>query len=116
MAETTLGELLDPLTIEGDLYETLPDGAVRCYACGHRCLIKQGRRGICKVRFNQDGRLRVPWGYVSGLQSDPVEKKPFYHFLPGSEQASSDRHSYRMERRKMGTRSGARARTFHRFV
>jgi pyruvate formate lyase activating enzyme len=85
MAETTLGELLDPLTTEGDLYEALPDGAVRCYACGHRCLIRPGRKGICKVRFNQDGRLQVPWGYVGALQSDPTEKKPFFHLLPGSD-------------------------------
>jgi pyruvate formate lyase activating enzyme len=85
MPKSTLGELLDPLTTEGDLYEALPDGAVRCYACGHRCLIRPGRRGICKVRFNQNGELRVPWGYVGALQSDPTEKKPFFHLLPGSD-------------------------------
>lgn len=85
MTEGTLGELLDPLTIEGELYEALPGGAVRCYACGHRCLIREGRRGICKVRFNQEGRLRVPFGYVGALQSDPTEKKPFFHLLPGSD-------------------------------
>lgn len=54
-------------------------------ACGHRCLIPAGRRGICKVRFNQDGQLRVPFGYVAGVQCDPVEKKPFYHVYPGSD-------------------------------
>ncbi len=52
-------------------------------ACGHRCLIGPVRRGICKVRFNQNGELRVPFGYVSGLASDPVEKKPFFHVYPG---------------------------------
>jgi pyruvate formate lyase activating enzyme len=51
-------------------------------------LIKPGRRGICQVRFNQAGELRVPWGYVAALQIDPIEKKPFSHFLPGSEALS----------------------------
>lgn len=82
---SNLSEELDRMTVTGELYETLPDGAVRCYACGHRCLIREGRRGICQVRFNQDGELRVPWGYVAALQADPIEKKPFFHLLPGSE-------------------------------
>jgi pyruvate formate lyase activating enzyme len=80
-----LADLLDTMTVEGELYEQLPDNAVRCYACGHRCLIREGRRGICQVRFNAGGKLRVPWGYVAALQSDPIEKKPFFHILPGSE-------------------------------
>src|SRR3990170_2175511 len=82
---STLAEQIDAMTVEGDLYEQLPDGAVRCFACGHRCLIRPGKRGICKVRFNQDGVLRVPWGYVAALQCDPTEKKPFFHLFPGSE-------------------------------
>lgn len=82
---SNLSDVLDRLTVPGELYEALPDGAVRCYACGHRCLIRPGRRGICQVRFNQDGELRVPWGYVAALQADPVEKKPFFHLLPGSD-------------------------------
>jgi pyruvate formate lyase activating enzyme len=79
-----LGELLNQLTVEGTLYEKLPDNAVRCYACAHRCLIRDGREGICRVRFNQGGRLYVPHGYVGALQVDPTEKKPFFHILPGS--------------------------------
>jgi pyruvate formate lyase activating enzyme len=75
---------LDDLTSEAKLYEKLPGQAVRCYACAHRCLIREGRQGICKVRFNEAGKLMAPWGYVSALHADPVEKKPFYHFLPGS--------------------------------
>lgn len=78
-------DLLDRMTVEGNLYESLPDGSVRCYACGHRCLIREGKRGICKVRFNQGGKLYVPWGYVGALQADPIEKKPFFHVLPGSD-------------------------------
>ncbi len=82
-----LADTLDRLTQEGarELCDRLPDNELRCYACGHRCLIRDGRRGICKVRFNKEGNLYVPWGYVAALQCDPTEKKPFYHFLPGSD-------------------------------
>lgn len=80
----SLQNLLDPLTAPGELFVPEADGAVRCTACGHRCLIRPGRRGICQVRFNEGGSLRVPWGYVAGLHPDPIEKKPFYHFLPGT--------------------------------
>ena len=80
----SLGERLARLTREGELYERLPEARVRCFACGHRCLIPPGREGICRVRFNAAGILRVPWGYAAGLQLDPVEKKPFFHALPGA--------------------------------
>jgi pyruvate formate lyase activating enzyme len=80
----TLGEVLAQLTRPGDLYEALPNRWVRCYACGHRCKIPPGRPGICRVRFNEAGVLKVPAGYVGALQCDPVEKKPFFHALPGS--------------------------------
>lgn len=80
-----LADVLDELTAVGELYEKLSDGSVRCFACGHRCLIRPGRRGICQVRFNRGGELHVPWGYVAALQADPIEKKPFFHVLPGSE-------------------------------
>ncbi len=79
-----LAEVLDASTKEGVLYEKLPDNRIRCLACGHRCLILDGLRGICKVRFNRGGTLMVPTGYVAALQSDPTEKKPFFHVLPGS--------------------------------
>lgn len=59
------------------------DDSIRCLACGHRCRVLPGRDGFCRVRFNRDGTLHVPHGYVSGLAVDPVEKKPFYHVLPG---------------------------------
>ena len=82
----TVADVLDELTIENmELADAEPENAVRCYACAHRCLIREGRRGICQVRFNQAGKLRVPWGYVAGLQADPIEKKPFFHILPGSD-------------------------------
>ena len=80
----SVGDLLDQLTVAGTLYEKLDDKAVRCYACGHRCVIRDGKRGICQVRFNEDGELRVPHGYVAALQSDPIEKKPFFHVMPST--------------------------------
>ncbi|MBI2845291.1 MAG: AmmeMemoRadiSam system radical SAM enzyme [Chloroflexi bacterium] len=81
----TLAEVLDERTKEGQLYEPLEDNKLRCLACGHRCLIYEGQRGICKVRFNRGGTLYVPAGYVGALQCDPTEKKPFFHLLPGSD-------------------------------
>lgn len=62
----------------------MEDGSLQCFACGHRCLIREGKRGACQVRFNRGGRLYAPWGYVSGLNIDPIEKKPFFHVLPGT--------------------------------
>lgn len=81
---TSIGDVLDQLTVTGELYEKLDENAVRCFACGHRCVIREGRRGICQVRFNQGGALRVPHGYVAALQNDPIEKKPFFHVMPGA--------------------------------
>src|SRR3989440_7189988 len=84
---TSLAEVLDTMTTEGaaELTEHLPGNALKCYACGHRCLIKEGKRGICKVRFNEGGRLSVPVNYVAALACDPTEKKPFFHAMPGSD-------------------------------
>ena len=81
---TTLKELLKTYTVEGDLYEPLDGGKLKCLACGHRCTILQGLDGICRVRYNDNGRLMVPAGYVGGIQCDPTEKKPFFHAYPGS--------------------------------
>ena len=67
------------------LVRPAPDGSIRCLACGHRCVVKPGRDGVCRVRFNEGGTLRVPWGYVAGAACDPIEKKPFFHVLPGSD-------------------------------
>jgi pyruvate formate lyase activating enzyme len=81
---STLEQLLSSRTAEGLLYEKLPDGKVRCFACAHRCRVPEGQKGTCKVRYNERGALRVPRGYAGALQVDPVEKKPFFHALPGS--------------------------------
>jgi pyruvate formate lyase activating enzyme len=82
----TLAEDLERKTREGagELYERYNGTWVRCFACGHRCPIPDGAQGVCKVRFNRGGRLMVPWGYVSGAQCDPIEKKPFFHAYPGA--------------------------------
>jgi pyruvate formate lyase activating enzyme len=71
-------------TTAGELVERLPNAALRCLACGHRCHLPAGKIGICKVRFNEGGELRVPRGYVAAIQCDPVEKKPFFHARPGA--------------------------------
>ncbi|MDE3058105.1 MAG: AmmeMemoRadiSam system radical SAM enzyme [Bacteroidota bacterium] len=82
--EVALKSLLAEYTKEGEIYEKTADNWVRCYSCGHRCKIGPGKDGICRVRFNRDGVLFVPTGYVGALQLDPVEKKPFFHAYPGS--------------------------------
>lgn len=84
----TLHDLLAEHVVEGELYEKMPNGWLRCVACGHRCKIAPDHDGICKVRFNRGGVLFVPHGYVAGLQIDPIEKKPFFHALPGSKALS----------------------------
>jgi pyruvate formate lyase activating enzyme len=81
---SSLADVLARNTREGELYDALPDGRLRCYACGHCCPLPDGAIGVCKVRFNQGGRLHVPWGYVGGVQCDPIEKKPFFHAFPGA--------------------------------
>lgn len=81
---TTLAEQLAEHTRESELFERLDGNRVRCLACGHRCPIPAGFAGVCKVRFNRRGKLYAPYGYVSSLQCDPIEKKPFFHVRPGS--------------------------------
>jgi len=104
----TLRDILDERVVEGSraLWERIDAGAsvqetartmpgtsrdvpsdvgrIRCFACGHCCPIAEGQRGVCKVRFNRGGKLYVPYGYVAGVQCDPIEKKPFFHVSPGA--------------------------------
>ena len=83
-ASIRLKELLEDNTMASapQLAVSEREGRVRCLACGHRCSILPGRSGVCRVRFNTDGELRAPTGYVAGVQVDPIEKKPFYHAYP----------------------------------
>jgi pyruvate formate lyase activating enzyme len=82
----TLNEILQQHTADAapGLQEAIDRDRIRCSACGHRCPIPDGAAGVCKVRFNHGGVLKVPWGYVAGVQCDPVEKKPFFHARPGA--------------------------------
>jgi pyruvate formate lyase activating enzyme len=82
----TLAEVLAARTAEAapELIEPISGGRLRCHACGHRCPIPDGAVGVCKVRFNRGGTLYVPYGYVGGVQCDPIEKKPFFHATPGA--------------------------------
>ena len=67
------------------LYESFKDTTVKCNLCNHRCVIKDGLRGICGVRENRGGTLETRvYGRVIARHIDPIEKKPLYHFLPGS--------------------------------
>jgi pyruvate formate lyase activating enzyme len=83
---STLADLLEARTAEAapELVERLDRRRIRCYACGHECPIPDGAVGVCKVRFNRGGTLHVPYGYVGGVQCDPIEKKPFFHARPGA--------------------------------
>lgn len=71
---------------EASLCEPLDNMTVRCTACKLRCVIKNGQAGVCGVRENKDGKLYLlVYGRASAVNVDPIEKKPLYHFLPGSE-------------------------------
>ncbi|TVR32938.1 MAG: AmmeMemoRadiSam system radical SAM enzyme [Spirochaetaceae bacterium] len=59
---------------------------LRCTLCPHNCSIAEGKSGLCGVRANAAGRLELPfYGAISALATDPIEKKPLYHFFPGSQ-------------------------------
>ncbi len=70
---------------EAMLYEKLSDGRVHCHLCAHECRIAEGQKGICQVRENQGGTLyTLVYGRTIARHVDPVEKKPLFHFYPGS--------------------------------
>ena len=70
---------------EALLYDKTTDGKVKCAVCNHRCLISEGKRGICGVRENRQGVLyALNYGKCVAAHVDPMEKKPLYHFLPGT--------------------------------
>jgi len=75
-----------PLNLKEALYyQTEDDQQVRCLLCPHRCLIKPDNKGICRVRINREGSLyTLNYGQLTSLALDPIEKKPLYHFYPGS--------------------------------
>lgn len=69
----------------GLLYEKLPDKAAHCNVCLRRCIIQDGSAGFCNTRVNRDGDIySTIYGAVSSIGVDPIEKKPVYHYLPGT--------------------------------
>ena len=74
---------------EAYLYQKLSNQRVRCLNCAHYCLIRPGKREICRVRENINGKLySLVYGQACALNIDPIEKKPFFHFLPGTHSLS----------------------------
>jgi len=74
---------------EAMLQEKLEEGKVRCRLCGHRCVVVPGKYGRCRVRGNVDGVLRsLTYGRLVAINVDPIEKKPLFHFLPGTRSLS----------------------------
>jgi pyruvate formate lyase activating enzyme len=70
---------------EAMFYTPLKEGTVQCFLCQHRCKIGPSKRGICGVRENRDGVLyTLVYGQAISVHADPIEKKPLFHFLPGS--------------------------------
>jgi pyruvate formate lyase activating enzyme len=70
---------------EAVLYKKLKGKKVQCQACAHRCIISEGKTGICEVRKNLNGKLySLVYGKIIAEHVDPIEKKPLYHFLPGT--------------------------------
>ena len=70
---------------EAMLYEKLEDNKVKCEVCRHKCTISDGKRGICSVRENHDGKLyALNYGLSIAVAIDPIEKKPLYHYMPGT--------------------------------
>ena len=70
---------------EAMFYQRMEDGAVVCNLCSHHCHVAPGRRGLCGVRENRQGRLlSLVYGRLVARHVDPIEKKPLFHFLPGS--------------------------------
>jgi pyruvate formate lyase activating enzyme len=71
---------------EAMFWSALAAGKVRCELCPHRCVIALGKRGLCKVRENDQGKLyTLIYGSASSVAVDPIEKKPLFHFYPGSD-------------------------------
>jgi len=66
-------------------FRILSDGSIECLICPHSCKIREGKSGICKARKNTGGKIElITYGLISGIALDPIEKKPLYHYFPGS--------------------------------
>jgi len=70
---------------EALLYDKLSESRVQCRTCLRRCVIPEGKAGWCRTRINEEGNLyTLIYGEVSSLSVNPIERKPVFHFLPGS--------------------------------
>jgi pyruvate formate lyase activating enzyme len=79
------GRREQPTAVPSLLATPMPDGAVRCGVCAHRCLVRPGRHGICGVRENREGVLvSTAYGAAVAIALDPIEKKPLFHVAPGT--------------------------------
>ncbi|AUX39116.1 hypothetical protein SOCE26_004980 [Sorangium cellulosum] len=84
-ADEPLTAKLARRTVPGALYEPGPEpGYLRCTACAHRCVLSPGRAGACGIRFEKDGELRVPFGYVARHYVRSVETNTIFHVRPGA--------------------------------
>jgi pyruvate formate lyase activating enzyme len=78
--------LAQPMGKEASFYEKLKNSVVHCQLCPRECVIRDGRRGYCRVRENRKGVLfALSYAQPVAIHVDPIEKKPFFHFLPGSQ-------------------------------
>lgn len=74
-----------PFVKESLFYHPIDSNTVQCGTCERRCLIKEGNTGFCKTRMNKEGKLYcLTYGNISSISNNPIEKKPFYHFHPGT--------------------------------
>ena len=84
---------------ESLLYDRLPGSKVRCNVCAVRCVIPEGGNGACRSRLNDRGTLyTLLYGRTSSVCIDPVEKKPLYHFYPGSQVLSQRTRGFNVPR------------------
>ena len=75
----------DPRVIHEGALQRGEDGVVRCLTCSHRCLLHDGKVGVCGTRVNINGSVKtLAYGNVSSINNNPIEKKPFFHFAPGT--------------------------------
>lgn len=78
-------ETLPQQIVPDKFYKSLPKGKIKCLLCRHYCELKDGQTGVCGVNKNESGHLvNLVYGKVAALNIDPIEKKPLYHFLPGT--------------------------------
>ncbi|MCW3141132.1 MAG: AmmeMemoRadiSam system radical SAM enzyme [Methanophagales archaeon] len=84
----------NPCIKEALLYEQLESKKVRCKTCERFCKIGVGKLGFCKTRMNLDGKLyTLEYGDISSISANPIEKKPFFHFFPGSKALTAGSYS-----------------------